>query len=86
MSGVTGFVAADKARQGTVKATEAADNIVDKVKETMDSAWDSAKKTSDQNVKDTLVAEADENVVDTTEYRSIEDLAHVREQHHHNKV
>lgn len=72
MIGVTGFVA-DTARQGALGATKIAENMGELAKETMDKAWDSAKNTT-QNVQDTLVAAADENVVDTTEYRTIEDL------------
>ncbi|PQP94865.1 uncharacterized protein Pyn_37263 [Prunus yedoensis var. nudiflora] len=63
MSGVTGFIG-DTARQGTAKATEVAE-------ERTDFAWDSTKDKT-QKVGDTLVAEADENVVDTTEYRNME--------------
>lgn len=74
MSGVTGFVA-DAAVQGTVKATDTEENVGEMAKEALDTAWDSAKHTS-QKLQDTFVAEADENVVDTTEYKTIEDLSH----------
>nr|XP_011458919.1 PREDICTED: uncharacterized protein LOC105349845 [Fragaria vesca subsp. vesca] len=73
MSGVTGFVA-DAVRDGAAKTTEVAEDLVDLAKETMDSAYDNTKKTT-KKVSETLVAEADENVVDTSEYRSIEDLS-----------
>lgn len=56
-----------------VTATKMAENMGDLARKTMDKAWDSAKNTT-QNVQDTLVAAADENVFDTTEYRTIEDL------------
>ncbi|KAK7272553.1 hypothetical protein RJT34_29217 [Clitoria ternatea] len=54
--------------QGAVEATEVVAGSVEKAKETVDTAWDAAKKTAE------LVAEADTNVVDTVEYRSSEDL------------
>ncbi|EXC08463.1 hypothetical protein L484_009606 [Morus notabilis] len=59
--------------QGSLGATKIAENLGHMAKETTDKAWDSARNTT-QNVQDTLVAAADENVVDTTEYRAIEDL------------
>ncbi|PON91172.1 hypothetical protein TorRG33x02_129880 [Trema orientale] len=71
-SGVTGFVA-DKASQGAPGATKMAESMGDLAKETMDMAWDSTNNAT-RNVQDTMVAAADENVVDTTEYRTIEDL------------
>ncbi|KAI4333652.1 hypothetical protein L6164_018432 [Bauhinia variegata] len=70
--GVTGFVA-DAAKQGTENTTEVVENIADKVKETVDTAWDATKDTA-QNIRDRTTAEADTNVVDTAEYRSHEDL------------
>ncbi|KAH7512575.1 hypothetical protein FEM48_Zijuj12G0105100 [Ziziphus jujuba var. spinosa] len=75
MSGVRGFVTDTAILQGTVKATEMEEKLSEMAKEAMDTAWDSAKNTT-QKVEDTLVAEADENVVDTSEYRAIEDLTH----------
>ncbi|PON40082.1 hypothetical protein PanWU01x14_300250 [Parasponia andersonii] len=71
-SGITGFVA-DKASQGAIGAIKMADSMGDLAKETMEMAWDSTKNAT-RNVQDTMVAAADENVVDTTEYRTIEDL------------
>lgn len=71
MSGVTGYVG-DTARQGTAKAEEVAEDLVDMAKERTDFAWDSTKNKT-QKVGDTLVAEANENVIDTTEYRNMED-------------
>lgn len=62
MSGVIGFVA-DTAIQGTVEATEMGEKVGEMAKE----AVDTTNHTS-QKLQDTLVAEADENVVDTTEY------------------
>ncbi|XP_048321164.2 uncharacterized protein LOC112488976 [Ziziphus jujuba] len=75
MSGVRGFVTDTAILQGTVKATEMEEKLSEMAKEAMDTAWDSAKNTT-QKVEDTLVAEADENVVDTSEYRAIEDITH----------
>jgi hypothetical protein len=46
----------------------------DDVMQEMDSAYDVTTETT-QDVKDTIVAEADNNVVETTEYRSIQDAA-----------
>ncbi|KAF3442024.1 hypothetical protein FNV43_RR15940 [Rhamnella rubrinervis] len=69
MSGVKGFVA-DTAIQDKVKATEMGEKVGEMAKEAMDTAWDSAKNTS-QKLRDALVAEADENVVDTAEYRTM---------------
>ncbi|XP_062086972.1 uncharacterized protein LOC133793688 [Humulus lupulus] len=83
-SGIRGFVA-DKAREGAIGARKVAENMGDLAKETMDTAWDSANNTT-QNVQDTLIATADKNVVDTTEYRSIEDLnnsVQPNQDHHH---
>ncbi|CAB4277475.1 unnamed protein product [Prunus armeniaca] len=71
MSGATGFVG-DTARQGTAKAAEVAEDLVEMAKERTDFAWDSTKNKT-QKVGDTLVAEADENIIDTTEYRNMED-------------
>lgn len=71
MNGVTVFVG-DTARQGQAKAAEVAEDLVDMAKERTDFAWDSTKNKN-QKVGDTLVAEADENVIDTTEYRNMED-------------
>ena len=62
MSGVAGF-AADTA----TRVAEMAKGT------TMDKAWDAAKNAT-RDVQDTVVAAADENVVDTTEYRTIMDL------------
>lgn len=70
-SGTTGF-APDTARQGAIKAMYAAE--ADDVMQEMDSAYDVTTETT-QDVKDTIVAEADNNVVETTEYRSIQDAA-----------
>ncbi|KAJ1375387.1 putative chilling-induced protein [Sesbania bispinosa] len=56
--------------RGTEKATEV---LGETAKETVDTAWDAAKKTA-QLVSETTTAEADTNVVDTVEYRSTEDL------------
>ncbi|GMN54491.1 hypothetical protein TIFTF001_023626 [Ficus carica] len=73
MSGVTGL-AADTAVRGTLGSTKIAENLsATWQRRRMDKAWDSAKNRT-QNVQDTLFAAADENVVDTTEYRTIEDL------------
>ncbi|KAM6601049.1 hypothetical protein CsatA_020658 [Cannabis sativa] len=84
-SGVTGFVA-DKAREGAIGATKIAEKMGELATETIDTAWDSANNTT-QNVQDTLIATADKNVVDTTEYRSIHDLNNSSlqpNQDHHN--
>ncbi|KAJ1403455.1 hypothetical protein SESBI_27296 [Sesbania bispinosa] len=56
--------------RGTEQATEV---LGETAKETVDTAWDAAKKTA-QLVSETTTAEADTNVVDTVEYRSTEDL------------
>ncbi|KAM1311150.1 hypothetical protein ACFX13_007795 [Malus domestica] len=53
-------------------------------RETNNVAWDSAKNTT-RKVTDTLVAEADENVVDTAEYRTIEDLSTFADQNDHHQ-
>ncbi|KAG2677856.1 hypothetical protein I3760_12G115900 [Carya illinoinensis] len=75
MSGVTGFVV-DTARQCVTKAMDRAEDVGETVKEAMDSAFDVTKETTSiQNMKDTVVVVADTNVVDTTEYRSIQDAA-----------
>lgn len=88
MSGVAGFVA-DTARQGEVKTTEVAEDLIDLAKETMiDSAYDNAKNTTQKVKHTTLVSEADENVVDTSEYRSIQELSKYADDHleiHHQK-
>lgn len=81
MSGMRGF-GTETAKEGTVKATEMGEKLGEMAKEAMDTAWDSAKNTT-QKVEDTLVAEADENVVDTSEYRAIEDLTHLVDDHHY---
>jgi hypothetical protein len=73
MSGVTGFVA-DTARQGVKKAMETAEDVGDTVKQAMESAFDVTTKTT-QHINETIVAEAENNVVDTAEYRSIQDVA-----------
>ena len=73
MSGVTGFVA-DTARQGVKKAMETAEDVGDTVKQAMESAFDVKTKTT-QHINETIVAEAENNVVDTAEYRSIQDVA-----------
>ncbi|XP_050245954.1 uncharacterized protein LOC126693943 [Quercus robur] len=71
MSGVTGFVA-DTAKQGVKKAMDTAEDVSDTVKRAMESAFDVTTKTT-QHIKATIVAEADDNVIDTAEYRSIQD-------------
>lgn len=71
MSGVTGFVA-DTAKQGVKKAMDTAEDVSDTVKQAMESAFDVTTKTT-QHIKATIVAEADDNVIDTAEYRSIQD-------------
>lgn len=82
MSGVTGF-AADTAVRGTLGATKIAENLsATWRRRRMDKAWDSAKNRT-QNVQDTIVAAADENVADTTEYRTIEDLKNSQEANVH---
>lgn len=71
MSGVTGFVAAT-AKQGVKKAMDTAEDVSDTVKQAMESSFDVTTKTT-QHIKATIVAEADDNVIDTAEYRSIQD-------------
>ncbi|KGN55118.1 uncharacterized protein LOC101215612 [Cucumis sativus] len=44
-----------------------------KVRSTVEVAYDATKGTAEK-VKDTVIAEANENVVDTTEYRSMENM------------
>ncbi|KAI9083553.1 hypothetical protein K1719_034495 [Acacia pycnantha] len=70
--GVTGYVA-DAARQGTRKAAEVVESVGETAMETVDTAWDATKKAT-QNIRETTTAEADTNVVDTAEYRCVEDL------------
>ncbi|CAN6560958.1 unnamed protein product [Malus baccata var. baccata] len=82
MSGVTGFVAGT-ARQSAAKATGVAEDLVDMARET-NVAWDSVKNTT-RKVTDTLVAEADANVVDTAEYRTIEDHSKFADQNDHHQ-
>ena len=53
---------------------EKAEAVGDTVMGAMDSAYDVTEKST-QDVKDTIVAEADNHVVDTSEYRSIQDAA-----------
>lgn len=48
--------------------------VGDGVMQAMDNAYDVTTDTT-QDVKDTIVAEANNNVVDTAEYRSIQDAA-----------
>lgn len=71
-AGVTGYVA-DAARQGTRKAAEVVESVGETTMETVDTAWDATKKAT-QNIRETTTAEADTNVVDTAEYRCVEDL------------
>ncbi|XP_059444936.1 uncharacterized protein LOC132176679 [Corylus avellana] len=68
----------DTARQGAIKAMETAEAVGETVLEAMDSAcaYDvTAKTTQEEDVRDTTVVEADNHVVDTAEYRSIQDAA-----------
>ncbi|OIW05277.1 hypothetical protein TanjilG_03666 [Lupinus angustifolius] len=67
-SGLTGFVT-EAAKSGT----EVLESVGHAAKETVDTAWDATKNTT-QTVLETTTAEADTNVVDTVEYRSAEDL------------
>lgn len=69
---MTGYVA-DAAKQGTRKAAEVVEDVGAAAKETADIAWDATKKAT-QNIRETTTAEADTNVVDTAEYRCVEDL------------
>ncbi|TKY49122.1 chilling-induced protein [Spatholobus suberectus] len=61
------------AAQGAVEATEVLENVGETAKETVDTALNAAKKTTEL-VTETTMAEADTNVVDTVEYRCTEDL------------
>ncbi|KAK7401802.1 hypothetical protein VNO78_13587 [Psophocarpus tetragonolobus] len=61
------------AAQGAVKAKEVLENVGERAKETVDTALDAAKKTTEL-VTETTMAEADTSVVDTVEYRCTEDL------------
>jgi hypothetical protein len=56
------------------EAMEKVEAAGDTVREAMDSAYDVTEKST-QDVTDTIVAEADNHVVDTSEYRSIQDAA-----------
>ncbi|KAE9621627.1 hypothetical protein Lal_00032709 [Lupinus albus] len=67
-SGLTGFVA-----EAVKNGTEVLESVGHVAKETVDTAWDATKNTT-QTVLETTTAEADTNVVDTVEYRSAEDL------------
>nr|ACD86468.1 chilling-induced protein [Glycine max] len=60
--------------QGAVKATEVLENVGERAKETVDTALDAAKKTTEGVTETTTMVEADNNVVDTVEYRCTEDL------------
>lgn len=62
------------AAQGAVKATEVLENVGERAKETVDTALDAAKKTTEGVTETTTMVEADNNVVDTVEYRCTEDL------------
>lgn len=82
----------DKAKEGVKKATDAAVNAGDNMKDAMDGAWKAAKETG-QNISEAVTGDDDNGdriqedkvavelkdvrqPVDTTEYRGVEDLHH----------
>ncbi|KAJ0264125.1 hypothetical protein HA466_0025330 [Hirschfeldia incana] len=80
----------DKAKEGVKKATDAAVNAGDNMKDAMDGAWKAAKETG-QNISEAVAGDDDNGdriqedkvavelkdvsqPVDTTEYRGVEEL------------